>query len=35
SSWLCRFRRLRFRYERHANIHQAFLSLACSRICCR
>jgi transposase len=26
--WLHRFRRLRIRYERHADIHQAFLSLA-------
>ncbi|MFL6675199.1 MAG: IS5 family transposase [Massilia sp.] len=30
--WLHRFRRLLFRYERRADIHQAFLSLACSLI---
>ena len=29
------FRRLRVRYERRADIHQAFLSLACSLICRR
>jgi transposase len=33
--WLHRFRRLRIRYERRADIHQAFLSLACSLICWR
>ena len=31
--WLHRFRRLRIRYERRADIHQAFLSLACILIC--
>jgi transposase len=30
--WLHRFRRLRIRYERRADIHQPFLSLACSLI---
>jgi transposase len=33
--WLNRFRRLRIRHERRADIHQAFLSLACSLICWR
>ncbi|QYF96130.1 transposase [Massilia sp. PAMC28688] len=33
--WRHRFRRLRIRYERQADIHQAFLSLACSLICWR
>jgi transposase len=33
--WLHRFRRLRIRYERRADIHQAFLALACSLICWR
>jgi IS5 family transposase len=32
-AWLSRFRRLRVRYERRADIHQAFLSLGCSLIC--
>ncbi len=32
-SWLHQFRRLRVRYERRADIHQAFLSLGCSIIC--
>jgi transposase len=34
-SWLHQHRRLRIRYERQAEIHQAFLSLACSLICLR
>ena len=34
-SWLHQFRRLRVRYERRADIHQAFLSIACSLICWR
>jgi transposase len=33
--WLHRFRRLRIRHERRADVHQAFLSLACSLICWR
>jgi transposase len=33
--WLHRFRRLRIRYARRVDIHQAFLSLACSLICWR
>lgn len=32
-AWLHRYRRLRIRYERRAELHQAFLSLACSLIC--
>jgi transposase len=34
-SWLHQYRRLRIRYERRADIHEAFLSLACSLICLR
>ena len=33
--WLHRFRRLRIRYERRADIHQGFLSLACAIVCLR
>jgi len=33
--WLHRFRRLRIRYERRADIHQGFLSLVCAIICLR
>jgi len=32
-SWLHQFRRLRVRYERRADIHQAFMALACAMIC--
>lgn len=32
-AWLNRFRRLKVRYERRADIHQAFLSLGCALIC--
>jgi transposase len=32
-SWLNRFRRLKVRYERHAAIHPAFLSLGCALVC--
>ena len=32
-AWLNRFRRLAVRYERRADIHQAFLSLGCAPIC--
>lgn len=35
NSWLHQFRRLRVRYERRADIHQAFLTLGCIRICYR
>jgi transposase len=34
-AWLHGFKRLRTRYERRADIHQAFLDLACSLICHR
>ena len=32
-AWLGRYRRLTVRYERRADIHQAFLSLGCALIC--
>ena len=32
-AWLNRYRRLTVRYERRADIHQAFLTLACALIC--
>ncbi len=32
-AWLSRVRRLAVRYERRADIHQAFLSLGCALIC--
>jgi IS5 family transposase len=32
-SWLNRFRRLKVRYERRADVHQAFLELSCALIC--
>jgi transposase len=35
NSWLHQFRRLRVRYERRADIHQAFLTLGCAVICYR
>ncbi len=34
-AWLNQFRRLRVRYEKRADIHEAFLSLACILICWR
>lgn len=34
-SWLHQFRRLRVRYERRADIHEAFLTLGCALICHR
>ena len=34
-SWLHQFRRQRIRYERRADIHQAFLTLGCILICHR
>ncbi len=34
-SWIARFRRLAIRYERRADIHLAFLVLACALICVR
>jgi transposase len=32
-AWLTRYRRLTIRYERRADIHQAFLTLGCALIC--
>jgi transposase len=32
-SWLNRFRRLKVRYERRADIHEAFLTLGCALVC--
>jgi transposase len=32
-AWLSRYRRLPVRYERRADIHEAFLPLGCSLIC--
>jgi transposase len=34
-AWLHAFKRLRTRYERRVDIHEALLSLACSVICLR
>lgn len=34
-SWLHQFRRLRIRWDRKSNIHQAFLSLGAAMICYR
>jgi transposase len=34
-AWLNQFRQLRVRYEKRADIHEAFLSLACTLICWR
>lgn len=34
-SWLHQFRRLRVRYERRDDIHEAFLHLGCALICWR
>jgi transposase len=34
-SWLHQFRRLRVRYERQEEIHQAFMLIACALICKR
>ncbi|HUW81295.1 MAG TPA: IS5/IS1182 family transposase, partial [Phycisphaerae bacterium] len=34
-SWLHQFRRLRIRYERRLDIHQAFLIIGCVLICHR
>lgn len=34
-AWLHQFKRLRIRYERRADLHQALLELACSIICLR
>jgi transposase len=32
-AWLSQFRRLRVRYEKRADIHEAFLALGCAPIC--
>jgi transposase len=32
-AWLNQFRRLRVRFEKRADIHEAFLSLGCALIC--
>ena len=32
-AWLAKYRRLTVRYERRADIHEAFLHLGCSLIC--
>lgn len=34
-AWLNQFRRLRVRFEKRADIHEAFLSLGCILICWR
>jgi transposase len=34
-AWLHQFRRLRIRYERRPEIHEAFMTLACALICWR
>lgn len=34
-SWLHQFKHLRVRYDRRADIHEGFMSLACSMICWR
>ena len=34
-AWLARFRRLSIRYERRADLHLAFTTLACAVICLR
>jgi transposase len=34
-AWLPQWRRLRVRYERRADIHEAFLTRGCARICWR
>jgi transposase len=35
NSWLHQFRRLRVRFEKRPDIHEAFLTLGCILICCR
>jgi transposase len=32
-TWLHQYRRLHIRYERRADIHEAFLAIGCSMIC--
>ena len=33
-AWLGQYRRLTIRYERRVDIHEAFLALGCSLVCC-
>lgn len=33
-SWLDSFRRVRIRFDRRSDIHEAFLKLACTLVCC-
>jgi transposase len=33
-AWLNQFRRLTIRYERRLDLHEAFVSLSCSLLCC-
>lgn len=35
NAWVNQFRRLKVRYERREDIHQAFLTLGCALICLR
>lgn len=35
NAWINQFRRLKVRYERREDIHQAFLTLGCALICLR
>ena len=32
-AWLSQFRRLRVRYDKRADIHEAFLALGCALVC--
>ena len=34
-AWLHQFKRLLVRYDRHADIHEAFLALGCCLVCYR
>jgi transposase len=34
-AWLHQFKRLRIRYERHVDLHQGLLELACGIVCLR
>ena len=34
-AWIAKFRRLAIRYERRADIHKAFTTLACAVVCLR
>ena len=35
NAWINQFRRLKVRYERRSDIHQAFLTIGCALICLR